>query len=106
MDGKPATWGNVARREREWRGEPSMPTAEYMRKMHQDNDALDSAGLVAAYEQGIADLRSAVAGMTPEQVLARPIAGKWSTQECVSHLADTEIFFTDRIVRTIAMNRP
>ncbi len=39
-------------------------------------------------------------------MLARPIPGKWSTQECVSHLADTEIFFTDRIVRTVAMDRP
>ena len=44
--------------------------------------------------------------MTPEEVLARPVSGKWSTVECVGHIADTEIFFTDRIVRTIAMDRP
>lgn len=83
-----------------------MQTSDYMAKMQRDDDTLGSAELIAVYEQGIADLRAAVAGMTSEQVHARPIPGKWSTVECVGHLADTEIFFTDRIVRTIAMDRP
>ena len=79
---------------------------DYMTMMQQDDDSLGSADLIAAHEQGIDDLRTAVAGMTAEQVLARPVPGKWSTVECVGHLADTEIFFTDRIVRTVAMDRP
>ncbi len=83
-----------------------MQLSEYMAMMQGDDGSLGNAELVAAYEQGINDLRSAVAGMTPEQVLARPVPGKWSTVECVGHIADTEIFFTDRIVRTIAMDRP
>jgi hypothetical protein len=83
-----------------------MQKSDYMAMMQGDDGTLGTAELVAAYEQGIADLRSAVAGMTAEQVLARPVHGKWSTVECVGHLADTEIFFTDRIVRTIAMDRP
>lgn len=83
-----------------------MKQSEYMAMMQGDDGSLGSAELIAAYEQGIEDLRAAVAGMTNEQVLARPIPGKWSTVECVGHLADTEIFFTDRIVRTIAMDRP
>ena len=83
-----------------------MQKSEYMAMMQGDDGTPDCAGLIAAYEQGIDALRSAVAGMTAEQVLARPVPGKWSTQECVGHLADTEIFFTDRIVRTIAMDRP
>ncbi len=83
-----------------------MQQSEYMAMMQGDDGTLGSTELIAAYEQGIDDLRSAVAGMTPEQVLARPVPGKWSTVECVGHLADTEIFFTDRIVRTIAMDRP
>src|SRR3954453_8279732 len=74
--------------------------------MQRDDDTLGPAELIAAYERGIDDLRAAVAGMTPEQVLGRPIPGKWSTVECVGHLADTEIFFTDRIVRTVALDRP
>ena len=83
-----------------------MQQAEYMAMMQRDDDTLGSADLIAAYERGIDDLRTAVAGMTKEQVLARPVPGKWSTVECVGHLADTEIFFTDRIVRAIALDRP
>jgi hypothetical protein len=83
-----------------------MPNADYMARMQGDDGTLGSAELIAAYERGIDDLRSAVAGMTPEQALARPVPGRWSTVECVGHLADTEVFFTDRIVRTVAMDRP
>lgn len=83
-----------------------MLQSEYIEMMQGDDGSLSSAELVALYERGIDDLRSAVTGMTSEQVLARPVPGKWSTIECVGHIADTEIFFTDRIVRTIAMDRP
>lgn len=83
-----------------------MQQSEYMAMMQGDDGKLGTAELIAAYEQGIDDLRAAVAGMTPEQVLARPVPGKWSTVECVGHVADTEIFFTDRIVRTVALDRP
>ena len=79
---------------------------EYMTAMLRDDRAVGPAELVSAYERGIDDLRAAVAGMTPDQVLARPVPGKWSTIECVGHLADTEVYFTDRIVRTVAMDRP
>jgi hypothetical protein len=83
-----------------------MQASDYLTRMQQDDETLGGTELIAAFEQGIDALRAAVAGMTPEQLLARPVPGKWSTQECVSHLADTEIFFTDRIVRTIALDRP
>jgi hypothetical protein len=83
-----------------------MRQSEYMAMMQRDDDSLGPAELVAAYERGVDDLRSAVAGMTHEQVFARPVPGKWSTVECVGHLANTEVFFTDRIVRTVAMDRP
>ena len=66
-----------------------MQHSEYMAMMQGDDGALGNAELVAAYEQGVDDLRSAVAGMTPEQVLARPVPGMWSTVECVGHIADT-----------------
>jgi len=83
-----------------------MSYTDYMASMQQDDAALGPDQLIAAYEVGIEELRRAVEGMTAEQLLARPIAGKWSTQEVVSHLADTEIYFTDRIERTIALERP
>ena len=71
-----------------------------------DDPALTTAELIAAYERGVEDLRAAVAGMTPEQLRARPVPGRWSTLEVVSHLAGAEVFFTDRIERTIALERP
>jgi hypothetical protein len=83
-----------------------MQPSEYVAMMQRDDDTLGPAELIALYDRGIDDLRAAVAGMTREQVLARPVPGKWSAVECVGHLADTEVFFTDRIVRTIAVDRP
>jgi hypothetical protein len=83
-----------------------MKYSDYMTAMQEDDGSVGTADLIAAYEQGIEDLRAAVAGMTSEEVLSRPIPGKWSTLEVVSHLADTEIYYTDRIERTIALERP
>ena len=80
--------------------------AAYMAATQRDDESVASADLIAAYEQGIADLRAAVADMTAEQVLSRPIPAKWSTMEVVAHLADTEIYYTDRIERTLALERP
>jgi uncharacterized damage-inducible protein DinB len=77
-----------------------------MAGMQQDDPAMGPAEIIAAYEQGAADLRAVVVGLSAEQVRARPIPGKWSVVECVAHLADTEIYFTDRIERTIALDRP
>jgi hypothetical protein len=44
--------------------------------------------LIKQYLAGPDLLRRAIAGMEKEQLLARPIPGKWSTQEVVCHLAD------------------
>jgi hypothetical protein len=83
-----------------------MNDSDYMAGMQRDDDSVGTAELIAAYERGIEDLRTALAGMTAEQVLSRPIPGKWSTLEVVAHLADTEIYYTDRIERTIVLERP
>jgi uncharacterized damage-inducible protein DinB len=62
--------------------------------------------LIVAYEYGIEELRAAIAGMTTDELRARPVPGKWSTLEVVCHIADCEQFFADRMKRTIAMDRP
>ncbi|MCS6851775.1 MAG: DinB family protein [Gemmataceae bacterium] len=62
--------------------------------------------LIARYLEGPALLRRAVAGMTREQLLARPVPGRWSTLEVVCHLADFEPIFADRAKRVIAEDRP
>jgi hypothetical protein len=64
------------------------------------------AELVDAYLAGVGQLRQAVAGLAREQLLARPIPGKWSTLEVVCHLADFEPVFADRMKRIIALEKP
>jgi uncharacterized damage-inducible protein DinB len=62
--------------------------------------------LIDEYVNGARTLRQAVAGMSREQVLARPVAGKWSTLEVVCHIADFEPVFADRIKRVLALDNP
>jgi hypothetical protein len=62
--------------------------------------------IINDYLAGPALIRQAVAGMTREQVLARPVPGKWSTLEVVCHLADFEPILADRMKRVIALDRP
>lgn len=62
--------------------------------------------LLADYAQGPTRVRAALAGMTREQLLARPIEGKWSTQEVIIHLADADIVFAHRLKRILAEDRP
>jgi uncharacterized damage-inducible protein DinB len=65
-----------------------------------------SSKLIDQYAAGPAQLRKAVAGLTREQLVARPIAGKWSTLELVAHLADFEPVYVDRMKRIIAQHEP
>ena len=65
-----------------------------------------SAQLVEEYLAGPQALRKSVTGMSREQLLARPVAGKWSTLEVVCHLADFDPILADRMKRIIAEDRP
>ena len=58
---------------------------------------MEPTTLIDSYLDGPQLLRKAVAGMSQEQLVARPIPGKWSTLEVVCHLADFEIVCGDRI---------
>ncbi len=62
--------------------------------------------LIDNYLQGPNLLREAVKGMTREQQLAKPIAGKMSTLEVVAHLADFDPILADRMKRVIAEDKP
>jgi hypothetical protein len=61
--------------------------------------------LADQYLAGAAQLRAAVAGMTREQLLARPVAGRWSTLEVVCHLADFDPVLVDRMKRILALSK-
>jgi hypothetical protein len=62
--------------------------------------------LIEKYVAGPEILRQAVAGMSREQILARPVPGKWSTLEVVCHLADFDPIIADRVKRVIAEENP
>jgi len=64
------------------------------------------APLIEAYLEGPQLLRRSVAGMTREQLLSRPVPGKWSTQEVVCHLVDSDQAWIHRIKRVIAEDKP
>jgi hypothetical protein len=70
------------------------------------DDTASTGTLIARYLQGAALLRDAIAGMTPEQLAARPVPGKMSTTEVVCHVVDADQFMADRMKRTIATERP
>ncbi len=62
--------------------------------------------LIDEYLAGPGQLRRAVAGMTPEQWKAKPIAGAWSTLQVVCHIADFEPVYADRMKRILAEHIP
>jgi hypothetical protein len=64
------------------------------------------AKLIDNYAAGPRLLRDAVRGMSHDQIIARPVTGKWSTLEVICHIADFEIVGADRIKRVIAEEKP
>lgn len=69
-------------------------------------DAATRDRLVRDYQNGPKMLREAIAGMTPDQLKAKPIPGKWSTLEVICHLSDFEPVYVERMKRVIAMEKP
>lgn len=67
---------------------------------------MDLQQLIANYLAGPVQLREAVAHMSQEQLCAAPIAGKWSTQQVICHIADFEPIYADRMKRVLAENEP
>jgi GNAT superfamily N-acetyltransferase len=74
--------------------------------IQRDDPALHPLQLVTEYEAGPELLRSAAGGMSPDELCARPVAGRWSTLEVVCHVCDSEQFFADRLKRTLALDHP
>ncbi len=67
---------------------------------------MDQAALLDAYLGGPYRLRSAVAGLSREQMISRPITGRWSVLEVVCHLVDTDANIAHRIKRVLSEERP
>jgi hypothetical protein len=67
---------------------------------------MDQAALLDAYLAGPNQLRSAVAGLSREQLISRPVAGRWSILEVVCHLADTDSNIAHRLKQVLSEERP
>lgn len=62
--------------------------------------------LLTQYEDGGRKLQRAVDHLDRNDFVAVPIPGKWSIQQLVVHVADTEQVLADRIKRLIAEDEP
>jgi uncharacterized damage-inducible protein DinB len=66
----------------------------------------NSTELIDAYLACLPQLRRLVTDLTPKQLRARPVPGKWSTLEVVCHLVDSEQAWCHRMKRAIAEEQP
>jgi DinB superfamily len=74
--------------------------------MPSGNKNMNEPNLLERYQAGPLLLRAASAGLTPDQLLTRPVAGKWSTLEVISHIADFEVIGVDRLMAVLAETDP
>jgi uncharacterized damage-inducible protein DinB len=62
--------------------------------------------LIETYAAGGQKLAHAVAGLSRDDLLARPGPGAWSIQEVVIHLADSDAISIDRMKRILTEDNP
>ena len=62
--------------------------------------------LIEEFEACGPRLRQAVAGLSPEDLTARPGPGDWSILELVSHLTDSDSIAIDRMKRMVIEDNP
>lgn len=62
--------------------------------------------LIDQYERGPAKVRAAVAGLTRDELTARPGPGQWSILEVVVHLSDSDAISIDRMKRMLSEDNP
>jgi uncharacterized damage-inducible protein DinB len=65
-----------------------------------------NADTIKLFVHGGEKLEQSIRGLTADDLLAVPIAGKWSIQQVIIHLADAEMANADRIKRVIATDAP
>lgn len=62
--------------------------------------------LIEQWAAGGDVIRRAVAGLTHEDLTARPGPGKWSILEVVAHLTDSDLICVDRMKRILTEDNP
>jgi len=64
------------------------------------------AAAVARYAAGATLPADLIKGLSKAELHAFPVAGTWSIQQIALHLMDSDLIGSERMKRTIAMNRP
>jgi hypothetical protein len=67
---------------------------------------MDYNALIDQFEAGGANVKAAIAGLTPEELLSFPVPGTWSIQQIVIHLQDADAVAIDRMRRIAAEDKP
>lgn len=57
------------------------------------------------YEAGIEWMHKGISGASKEQLIARPVEGKWSIAECICHIVDFETIFAERMKLILALKK-
>jgi uncharacterized damage-inducible protein DinB len=70
------------------------------------SEAIMHRELIERYANEAGNLRKVVAGLSREQLLARPVPNTWSIQQIAIHVVDCELVFCDRMKRVIALDNP
>jgi hypothetical protein len=62
--------------------------------------------LIDRFERGGATLRSAIEGLSEDDLRAKPGPGAWSIRELVIHVLDSDLVAQDRMRRIVGMHKP
>src|ERR1051326_7901326 len=62
--------------------------------------------IIERYAAGASLPAKSIEGLTRADLLATPVPGKWSTQQVIIHLMDSDLVGSERMKRVIAMERP
>ncbi|MEX2219573.1 MAG: DinB family protein [Phycisphaerales bacterium] len=62
--------------------------------------------LIDRYVAGADAPAKAIAGLSAEELNSHPVPGKWSVQQVIAHLVDSDLIASDRMKRIAAMPRP
>jgi uncharacterized damage-inducible protein DinB len=67
---------------------------------------MNPQSLIDQFEAGGAKVKAALAGLSRDDLLAVPVPGKWSIQQVIVHLQDSDLVAIDRMKRIIAEDVP
>src|SRR6266404_5807267 len=67
---------------------------------------MESRDVILEYLAAIETVRAAFGDMSRELLVARPVAAKWSSQEVLCHLVDTDLAVALRIRAALISDRP